>query len=210
MRKYFIALFVTVLPFAGFSQSRFFVNLNGGIDFTANKYYNYNNYEIFQNSGAEFSYGADLGFKFSDKVRFRVESRFGSYSYGQYYSGTDLEKTEMTLDYFDINPRLDFRVFSRGRFEVFVSPGLRLEYISNSDQESIKTDGSVSNGNYVSSAYAESMSGLIAGGVMKYSLNKHLGFTLSPEYTLFFKKLYEKNDDAVTRFSTRFGVEYNF
>lgn len=210
MKKYAILLAVIALPFFGFSQSRFFVNLNGGIDFTSNKYYNYNNYSIFQNDGAEFSFGADLGFKLSDKVRLRVEYRLGQYSYGQYYSETELTKTKMTLDYFDINPRMDFRLFSKNKFELFFSPGWRLEYISDSNQETTKTDGTTSDASYVSNAYSESMSGLLVGGILKYNYNKHLGFTLSPDFTLFSKKLYSKNDNAMNRFTTHVGVEYNF
>jgi len=210
MKKYALSLAVIALPFLGFSQSRFFVNLNAGIDYTTNKYYNYNNYSIFDNDGAEFSYGLDLGYKLSDKVRVRVEGRYGSYSYGQYYTGSDFDQTKMTLDYFDINPRLDFRMFSKGKFELFLSPGWRLEYISDSSQETIKTDGSTSDASYVSNAYSESMSGFIAGAILKYNYNKHFGLTLSPEYTLFTKKLYSKNDDSMMRYSARLGVEYNF
>ena len=209
MKKYAVSLAVIALPFLGLSQSRFFVNLNAGIDYTTNKYYDYNNYpDFFDRDGSEFSYGFDLGYKFSDKVRFRIESRFGNYKYGSWVDSE--KKATMTLDYFDINPRLDFRMFSKGKFEFFLSPGLRLEYISDSSQETVKSDGTTMDGNYVSGAYAENMSGLIAGGILKYSYNKHFGLTLSPEYTLFTKKLYSKNDSSMRRFSTRLGVEYNF
>lgn len=210
MKKSVLLLAVIALPFLGFSQSRFFVNLNAGADFTSNTYYNYNNYEIFENDGAELSFGADLGYKFSDKVRARLETRFGNFRYGQYYTGSELEQTEMKLQYFAFNPRLDFRVMAKGKFELFLSPGWRLEFISDAEQETLKADGTSSDASYVSSAYSESMGGFIAGGIVKYSLNKHLGLTLSPEYTLFAGKLYDKNDNNMTRFSTRFGIEYNF
>ncbi|WP_163708054.1 outer membrane beta-barrel protein [Mangrovibacterium lignilyticum] len=210
MKKYFILLSILTVPFLGFSQSRFFVNLNAGWDYSANKYYNYNNYDIFENEGNDLSWGLDLGYKFSDIVRFRIESRFGQYSFGQYYSGADLIQTEMTMSYFNINPRFDFRVWTKDKFELFVSPGLKLEYIYDSDQVTDKTDGTTSDLSYVSSAYADNMAGFIGGAIFKYNINKHLGITLSPEYTLYFKKLYEKNDDNMRRFSARLGVEWNF
>jgi len=210
MKKHFILLAVIVLPLVGVSQSRFFVNLNTGLDRTTDKYYNYNNYQFFDQDGAEFSWGLDLGFKFSDAVRFRLESRFGNYSYGQEYSGSDLVKTTITQDYFNINPHLDVRVWNKKKFELFVSPGLKLEYISDSKQETDMTDGSVSDGSYISSAYAENMAGFAGAAILKYNVTKHLGFTLAPEYTLYFNKLYEKNDSNMKRFSTRLGVEWNF
>lgn len=210
MKKFFILLAVLAMPFCGFSKSRFLINLNAGWDYTANKYYNYNNYSFFDQDGGEFSFGADLGYKFSDIVRFRIESRFGKYSYGQEYSGTGLLKTTMDLKYFDINPHLDFRVWNKDKFEFFVSPGLKLEYISDSNQETELSDGTVSDGSYVSSAYAGNMAGFVGSAILKYNITSKLGVTLTPEYTLFFKKLYEKNDNSMTRFSTRLGIEYTF
>lgn len=210
MKKILILVAVLAIPFCGFSKSHFLINLNAGWDHTANKYYSYNNYNYFDQDGAEFSWGADLGIKFSDIVRFRVESRFGKYSYGQEYTGMDLLKTTMDLHYFDINPHLDFRVWSKNKFELFVSPGMKLEYISDSNQKTELSDGSVSDGNYVSSAYADNMSGFVGSAILKYNINSKFGITLTPEYTYFFKKLYTKNDNNMSRFSTRLGVEYTF
>ncbi|WP_372775147.1 hypothetical protein [Mangrovibacterium sp.] len=210
MKKYFILFSILTVPVLSFSQSRFFINLNTGWDNTTNKYYNYNNYSIFEDGGADYSWGADLGYQFSDIVRFRIESRFGKYSYGQYYDGANLTQTEMTLSYFNIDPRFDFRVWSKNKFGLFVSPGLKLEYVYDSEQVTDKVDGTTSDGSYVSSAYADNMAGFVGGAILKYSINKHLGLTLSPEYTFYFKKLYEKNDNNMQRFSARFGVEWNF
>ncbi|PTN09924.1 outer membrane beta-barrel protein [Mangrovibacterium marinum] len=210
MKKYFVLLAISVIPVVGFSQSRFFVNLNAGWDHTTDKYYNYNNYEFFDNDGNEYSYGASVGMNFSDVVRFRLASVLGQYSYGQYYSGSNLLKTTMTLKYFSISPYFDFRVWTKNKFELFLSPGLKLEYISDSDQETAKTDGSVSDGNYVSNSYADKMAGFAGSAILKYSFNKHLGVTLTPEYTLYFKQLYEQNDSNMKRFSTRLGVEWHF
>ncbi len=210
MKKLFILVAIFAIPFCGFAKSRFFINLNAGWDHTTNKYYSYNNYNFFDQDGAEFSWGADLGYKFSDAVRFRVESRFGKYSYGQEYTGAELLKTTMDLNYFNINPHLDFRVWNKNKLELFVSPGLKLEYISDSNQETELTDGSVSDAGYVSSKYAENMTGFVGSAILKYNINSKWGVTLSPEYTLYFKKLYDKNDNNMARFSTRLGIEYTF
>ncbi len=210
MKKCLIVFTMLSLPLLGFTQSRFFVNLNAGLDVTWNKYYSYNNYDFYDNDGLEYSFGADLGYKLSDVVRFRVESRYGTYSYGQDYTGSNLLNSEMTLTYFNINPRFDFRVWNKEKWELFVSPGLKLEFNSDSDQETVLSDGSTSDSNYVSSAYSDNMTGFIAGGILKYNINSKMGLTFSPEYTYYFKKLYDKNDGNMQRFSAKLGFEYFF
>ncbi|OFX33232.1 MAG: hypothetical protein A2W90_03450 [Bacteroidetes bacterium GWF2_42_66] len=195
----------------GFSQSRFFVNLNGGLDFNTNKYFSPNGYEKFEDGQTDFNYGLDLGYRLNDWFRFRLEFGYNEFSYGQRPSSTvDILETEMTLNCMDINPRLDFRVWNKNKFELFLSPGLRLEYVMNADQESIRADGAISTRNYISTDYKDAMSGFVGGVIFKYNLTKHLGFTLSPDYTVFFDKLYDKNDGALQRFNTNFGVEWTF
>jgi hypothetical protein len=213
MKKFFILFTVFAMPFCGFTQSRYFINLNGAWDYSMNKYheYNTNNLSPFQHDGAEFSYGLDIGYKFSDIVRFRVEGRIGEYKYGgDWDSDSGFESSTMKISYFDIIPRFDFRVWQKNKLELFVSPGLKLEYISDANQKTIKADGTISREGYISSSYAENMAGIVGGAVLKYNINSKWGITMSPEYTLFFKKLYEKNDNSMMRFSTRLGVEYSF
>ncbi len=210
MKKYFVLLVLLSISGLAFSQVKVFVNLNAGWDHTSNMYYNYNNYEIFENGEEEFSYGFDLGLKLSDVVRFRVATTFGSYCFGQMYTNMDVTQTDMTMKYFNITPRFDFRILHKGNFETFLSPGLKLEYISDADQKSYRTDGSVSDAKYVSTAYEKSMTGVAAAMIMKYNFNSNLGLTLTPEYSYFFKKLYEKNDQNLNRFSARLGLEWTF
>lgn len=206
-----IILFSLLLSLAGFSQSRFSVNLNGGIDKNFNKYYCPNGYSIFEDGKTDFNYGLDIGYRLTDWFRARLEFRYNEYRFGQEpLSSVDILQTELTLSNMDINPRLDFRVWNKNKFELFVSPGLRLEYLLNADQESIRSDGEISTKNYISTSYKDAMSGFIGGMILKYNFTDHLGLTLSPEYTFFFDKLYDKNNAAMQRFNTNLGIEWTF
>lgn len=211
MKTLCISVFCVFCAISGFSQSRFFVNLNGGIDMNSNKYYAPNDYEKFENGKTDFNTGLDLGYRFSDITRFRLQFRFLEYSFGQRpLTAGDIRESEMTLKSLGFTPRFDIRVWSFKDLELFLSPGLKLEYALESDQESLRSDGSVSDMNYIKTDYSDKMSGFSGGAVIKYNFTKHLGATLSPDYTLFFKKLYEKNDASLRRFSLNAGVEWRF
>lgn len=206
-----IILFSLLLSLAGFSQTRFSVNLNGGIDKNFNKFYNPNGYTKFEEANAEYNYGLDVGYRLTDWFRARLEFKINEYSFGQKpIASVDIAESSLTMKNIAFNPRLDFRIFNPGKFEFFISPGFRLEYLMDANQESIRTDGEKSDHNYISTNYRDNMSGFIAGAKLKYNFTDHLGITLSPEYTFFFDKLYEKNDVAMHRFSSSLGVEWTF
>lgn len=209
MKKLYIMLFCVFCAIQGFPQSRFFVNLNGGLDYNFNKYYTPNNYGKFENGKTDFNLGLDLGYRFSDKVRFRLESRYVEYSFGQESSTL---KSERSLYNLAFNPRLDFRVWSVRKFELFLSPGLRLEYVITSDGETWRhDDGSHSRRQvYVDADYRDKNSGFVGGAILKYNYNNHLGFTLSPDYTLFAHKIYEKNSGSLQRVNVNAGIEWRF
>lgn len=206
-----IILFSLLFSLAGFSQSRFSVNVSGGIDKNYNKYYSPNGYTKFEDAKTDYNYGLDLGYRLSDWFRARVELRFNEYSFGQKpLSTVEILQTELTLNTMAFVPRLDFRLVNVGKFELFVSPGIRFEYVTNANQESLRSDGEISDRNYISTSYNDGMSGFTGGAILKYNINKHLGLTLNSDYTLFFDKLYEKNDAAMQRLSGGLGVEWTF
>jgi hypothetical protein len=205
MKKFYILLLCMVFAIPGFTQSRFFIGLSGGLDFYSNKYYTPNNYEKFEDGKTDFNAGLDLGYRFSDVTRFRLEFRYSEYSFGQ-RSGT-LE-SEMSLFNLDVNPRLDIRVWSLKKLELFLSPGFRLEYVLDSDEETVWTNGTTSSTNYVDKDYNDKIQGFIGGAILKYNFTKHLGVTLSPDYTLFFDKLYDRNDGSLQRFNINVGIEW--
>jgi hypothetical protein len=208
MKKYYIVFLFLLGTASGFAQSRYFINLNGGLDFNSNKYYTPNNYTKFENGRTDYNVGLDLGFRFSDKYRFRLESRYVQYSFGQESSALKSERTVYNLDF---SPRLDFRVWSNSKFELFLSPGLKLEYVITSDGETRYANGDYTRRTvYVNSDYRDKNSGIVGGAIFKYNYNKHLGFTLSPDYSLFAHKVFEKNDGSLQRFNVNAGVEWRF
>lgn len=203
--------FLVLLSFGGAAQSRFSVNLNGGLDYNINKYYNPNTYKKFENGKTDFNLGLDVGYRLGDNFRFRIELKYAELSYGHYYlSNSDLLKSEMTLSNMNINPRMDWRIWTLGSFDFFLTTGLRLEFGLDAWQESLRTDGAVSTNKYISTDYDDNMSGLIGGGIMKFNLSKHLGITFAPEYTLFFDELFQRNNGVLQRFSTNAGIEWTF
>lgn len=212
MKSRSILFFVFLLTsISGFSQSRFFLNLNGGCDYNFNKYYSPNGYTKFENSREDFNLGLDAGFRFTDWIRFRMEFKYVEYSYGHFFNSTsDLMKAEMTLSNLDFNPMLDFRVLSAGKFEFFLTSGFMLEYVVGNEQETYRTDGEMSSMNYIPMDYDDTMTGWTGGMIFKYNLFKNIGVTFTPEYTQFFHKLYEENDGNLQRINTNVGIEWTF
>lgn len=211
MNKKLLLLFVMLIPLFGFSQSRFSININGGYDYNIDKYYSPNTYKKFENGQTDFNFGFDVGFRLSETFRFRVEFKYAEFSYGQYYlTSGDLLKTEMTLNCMNINPRLDYRIWAHNNFELFLTTGIRLEYVMDDNQESMRADGNISTRNYISLDFDDNMSGLIGGAILKYKLSDHWGISFTPEYTLFFDELYHENSGVLQRFSTNVGIEWTF
>jgi opacity protein-like surface antigen len=209
MKKIYTLLFFVACAVSGFSQSRFFVGLNGGLDFYSNKYYSKNEYRKFEDGKTDFSAGLDLGYRFSDKARFRLGFNYNEYLFGERpETPGDIVKSEMTLRNLDIIPRLDFRVWSLKKLELFLSPGLRLAYTLEGDEKSFRSNGTISDLHYMNQKYKDKMSGLVGGALLKYNFTKHLGAVLSPDYTFFFDKLYDKNDGNLQRFSVNLGLEW--
>lgn len=208
MKRFNILFFCLICAVPAFSQSKFFVGLNAGIDHNFNKYYSPNSYEKFEDGKMDYSAALDLGYRFSDKVRFRLSSGYNQFSFGQENSAL---KSERTLYNLSFTPRLDFRVWNAKKLELFLSPGIRLEYVITSDGETWYDDGGHSRRNvYVAADYRDKNSGFTGGAILKYNVNEHLGVTLVPDYTIFGNKIYERNSGVLHRASLKAGVEWRF
>ena len=72
VKKVQLLIFCMLFSFVGFSQSRFSVNLNGGIDYNMNKYYSPNGYEKFENGKTDLNVGMDVAYRLGKWFRFRV------------------------------------------------------------------------------------------------------------------------------------------
>lgn len=213
MKKILFLLFGILLNFSGISQSRFSLTITGGSDCNFSKYYDKTNYVAFDDGGTDYNVGMDISYKVSTGVAFRLESRYGHINYGQRrIGGEPTYKDLMKLEYMDLNPRIDIRVWQKSKLDVYVSTGFRLEYILDSDQKSFYADGSLSSTefNYVDTNYDSSPTGWLVGARIKYNFTKHIALIFSPDYSLCFDKLYYQNSNSLSRFSTNVGIEWTF
>jgi len=213
MKRILILAVIMLFSGAAFSQSWIGLRLTGGYDYNFNKYYDYNVWTGFEHENMDFNTGLDVIMRMSKKVRFRIELRYDQMNYGQTSvdMSNEVSKSEMKLHCIDINPRFDIRVWTKKKIELFVSPGLRLQYAVDSEETSYKRSGEISrHRTYVNTDYNDALPGVLAGGVLKYNVNKHMGLTFSPDFYYSFKKLYDGSNSNLIGFRTNIGIEYFF
>lgn len=208
-----VLLFVMVLLIAteGIAQFRISLSLSAGCDENSHKYYSPVNYLKFEDAKTDYNLGLSLGYRLSDIVRARMEFQYATLNYGhQFLNSIELSKSEMTLNTLSFNPKVDFKFFTFSNFNFYLTTGLRFEYVLNADQETMRTDGEVSEYNYISTDYDDSWIGIGGGLILKYNVSKHLGIIASPEYNYYFNKIYYKNDGTLKRCSANMGIEWIF
>jgi len=213
MKRIFILAALMMFSGAAFSQSWLGLGLTGGYDYNFNKYYDYNVWTGFEHENMDFNTGLDVIMRMSKKVRFRIELRYDQMNYGQTSVNTAIavSKSKMKLRCIDINPRFDIKVWTKNKFELFVSPGLKLQYAVDNKETSYKSSGEISSyHSYVNKDYNDALLGALAGVVLKYNINKQMGLTFSPDFYYSFKKLYDGNNSNLMGFRTNIGIEYFF
>ena len=213
MKRIWILAVLLLFSGAAFSQSWFGLGLTGGYDYNFNKYYNYNIWTDAEHENMDFNTGLDIIMRMSKKVRFRIELRYEQLNYGQNSGGTSLaiSKSEMKLHCIDINPRFDIRVWKKQKWELFLSPGLRLQYAVDPEETSYKSSGEISKHHtYVDTDYNDALPGVLAGAILKYNINKRLGLKFSPDFYYSFKKLYDEGNNNLIGFRSNIGIEYFF
>lgn len=213
MKRIWILAVLLLFSGAAFSQSWLGVGLTGGYDYNFNKYYNYNGWTDDENVKMDFNTGLDIIMRMSKKVRFRIELRYEQLNYGQNSGSASFEisNSEMKLHCIDVNPRFDIRVWTKQKWELFVSPGLRLQYAVNPDETSYKSTGEISKYHtYINTDYNDALPGFLAGAILKYNINKRIGVKFSPDFYYSFKKLYDEGNSNLIGFRSNIGIEYFF
>jgi len=225
MKKfYFVLLFIMAISFAGNAQTEktektandqpivneveYFMGINGGIDFNTNAY------PLFKNGNYGYTYfgvspsyniGADFAVKITARLRPRLEFKYVNVKYGvdwstlQYTFG---ESTIVNLNYFDINLHLDYLLLSVRKFQLFVSPAFKFEAQTGYSLSTSKL--------YLELKQPSSIAGGGLSAIFKYKMTKHIGFTLTPDYTIFAHSFVLGNNKPYQRFSANFGVEFKF
>jgi hypothetical protein len=193
--------------------------ISGGIDYNFNAYKTVLdtsvNHHITDYYGIKphYNIGANVGLMLNNKMRIRAELKFVKMSYKQnwnpdYY--TDFDNTVTRLYNFDINVYFDYLLLNKGKFEIFVSPGLKSEYVlkhsfwtESANSKSAKFQG-------LENMFPSTLAGGALTGIIKYNVSKTFGLTLTPDYTLFFRKFSVQNSGLYTRFSINAGMEFRF
>jgi opacity protein-like surface antigen len=228
-KKLFLTLFaLAIISFAGNAQNEnttqpkettqpsetgFLMGLNAGWDDNVNAFMLDNNTQYnYSYTGIKprYNIGFDLIIKTSKKLRSRIEMKFVNVKYGIIYApsytnsdGSHMDNTIVNLNYFDLNFHLDYLLLTKGKFQLFVSPGIRYEY----------KIGEGVGGNNFNFLYLDRPNNIFGGAVsaiVKYNLTKHWGVTFIPEYTYFFSPFVSGNNQPYQRLSSNFGFEYKF
>jgi len=126
--------------------------------------------------------------------------------------GYDMIKSIQNVNNFDINFHLDYLWFSVKKLDVYVSPGLKYEYVIGNYLHTFLTDGpsTSTNWNILTPVFPRDIGAGVVSMIFKYNIAKHVGFTLTPEYTLFWRDYVSGNNALYQRLSLNAGFEFRF
>lgn len=160
-----------------------------------------------------YSFALDLGVQVSKRLRPRVEVSLATTSYGFNWSETypTFNKTVTHLIYLGTNARLDYLLFNSKVFQVYLSPAIKFEYLIDSYVTTWKTDGNTNHTYYkeeMKEAYPNTIGAGALSTIFKYNISDRLGITVTPEYSIYFRKFVVSNDKLYQRLSLNFGVEF--
>ena len=212
MKKYFIGFLLTTVTAVGYSQSKFSNALGGGLDYNYNLYFDYNNYTPYQ-VNHDFNLDLTGAIQLGKKIRLRLEFNYSKFSYGQRYtivqsSNDALIKSEMTIHNLGIIPRLDYKLITFSKFDLYISPGFKFDINLNYAEASTTTAGKVISTEHMNYDYDNFMQGISGGLLLKYNITKHLSVNLVPDYTFYLGKFYNQNSGNLQRMSGNLEVEW--
>lgn len=199
------------------TRNLFSVGLSYGVDknfnafrATANKFGNdFHNDKLYTNATL------DLGIYASKKLRFRVESKYVRMGYKADWKNADfptIKETVVDLYNFAGCFHIDYNVTSIKKLDLSLSAGFKWEFTSDYKFYNKRTDGTTDEGDYynIINEYPSDIYGATLSGILKYNITKHIGITMTPEYTFFFDKFVPTNDKYYQRFSLNAGLEFAF
>jgi len=197
-------------------KGKFYIGYNAGIGQNSNAYRLTSDTEGFSyyEGDTHFTTGLELSYFATGWIRPRLQFRYSGTGYGMYWPDkyADFDKTDVRLSTLNLNLNVDFLVFSKEKFQLFLSPGLVSEFNVSHSYKNYATDGDTSSSSYniFSEQYRESIAGANFSLIAKYKLNKNFGFVLMPGYNTYFKKYVDANDKNYSKKLLSFGVEYTF
>jgi hypothetical protein len=170
---------------------------------------NFHNDKIYNNASLDF------GIYATKKFRTRLEFKYVEMGYSADWQNTDvvaLKETVVNIYNLNLNMHFDFRIDSLKKFEFWVSPGVKWEYTMGDEFYNERYDGTFGYSNYnkIISEYPQNILCGSLSAIVKYNLTKHIGITLTPEYTIFFREFVKTNNKYYQRISCNLGLEFAF
>jgi hypothetical protein len=220
MKRIVVFLFA-LIPLVAYNQETekhhpLFFGLNGGVDYNFNAYRltpddnGFNYYSI----DPHYNIGLYVGLMSKNRFRTRLEFKYVKMSYGMDWGNFNSTFDEMVtkLHNYDINLHVDYFVFFQNDLQFYISPALKSEFVFNTKRIRKDFDGSTETANYniLDDEHPKRILGGAISAIFKYNMNGHIGITVIPEYTIFFRNFVESNDKKYQRFGTNFGVEFKF
>lgn len=220
-RRIYLA-FIALLPLMAYSQEvknyTYTIGAYVGID------HNINGYRMLANSyGNNFSasgvtswnFGFDYGYMLNSKLRPRIQAKYMQMKYFADWKNANLDNlTESTVYMFagDLNLRLDYLLVNSPKFQMFISPAIKWDFIIDREVKNVRMDGTHSWRSYndIINENPMSIMGGAVSAVFKYNITKNVGITVSPEYTMFFRNFVRVNDKSYQRIGVNAGIELNF
>jgi len=210
---------VIVLPLAMSQESEksnFSIGFNIGGGQTENAYrltpdkYNF----TYSEGDLHFTSGVNLAYFITGRLRPRFEFRYSEMKYGMNWAEeyTDFTRTDTKLYTMNLNLNIDYLLLNKNKFQLFASPGLVSEFVAKAQHRNYRADGETNLKNYsvLTDQYPDEIAGAAFSFLFKYKMNNHVGFTLTPGYTYYFKNFVPDNDKKYTKTTLNFGLEYTF
>ncbi len=200
-----------------YSAGDIFLGLSSGINYDINAYKTSTdeNGFTFDKRNPHFNIGGYLGIMVTKKFRPRFEMRYVRTSFEQAWDQKEYPtfiNTTVKLDNLDLNLHFDYLVLNSNKWHVFLSPALKSEFMVGEDYKTTKTDDDDSNDKFkiLEERYPKSIAGAALSAIFKYDINKKVGLTFTPDYTMFFRSYQKDNSESYYRFSFNIGLEFRF
>lgn len=220
-RRIYLA-FIVLLPLMAQGQDvknyLYTIGAYVGIDNNINGYRmvpnDYNN--TFSASGiTSWNFGFDYGYMVTPKLRPRIQAKYMQMRYHADWEDANLDNLKQSTVYLftgGVNFRADYLLVNSPKFQMFISPALKWEFVIDREVKNVRKDGTWNWRSYneIINENPKSIMGAGVAALFKYNITKNLGITVSPEYSYYFRNFVRVNDKAYQRLSLSAGVEFNF
>lgn len=221
MKKIVFSLVFILSTITVFSQEFepiFTMGINSGVDHNINAYQlqpNAQYYYYYYGIPNQYNIGMDFAVAVTKKLRPRLELRYVNSQFGVKWNVPDSAHYDMirsthNINNFDINLHVDYLLWTLKKLDIYVSPGLKYEFYTGDYLHTTLTDGpsTSTNWNILNPSFPRNDAAGVVSFLFKYNISKHIGITLIPEYTLFFRDYIGGQGALYQRLSLNAGFEF--